>query len=200
MQVQSLGLSGRSPGERNGNPVLYCCLGNPMDRGTSPWGCKRVGHDLATKQQQSRYQMSLLLQVRSNSMTKTDTLRLKRKMVVYILGKFYPAVSIEIHSALKLGILGTKNLFLLFVCFCYSPQGSLWVLLPFSLECSGFCHWCYWYCLPKSNSGHCLIIKVELQPFVNSPFFHLYKLKKTKQKSVSGGAKTARSFDVVNIK
>ena len=24
---------GRSPGEENGNPLLYCCLGNPMDRG-----------------------------------------------------------------------------------------------------------------------------------------------------------------------
>ena len=25
--------SGRSPGEGNGNPLWYCCLGNPMDRG-----------------------------------------------------------------------------------------------------------------------------------------------------------------------
>ena len=25
--------SGRSPGEGNGNPLQYCCLGNPMDRG-----------------------------------------------------------------------------------------------------------------------------------------------------------------------
>ena len=25
--------SGRSPGERNGNPLHYPCLGNPMDRG-----------------------------------------------------------------------------------------------------------------------------------------------------------------------
>ena len=25
--------SGRSPGERNGNPLQYCCLGNPMDKG-----------------------------------------------------------------------------------------------------------------------------------------------------------------------
>lgn len=33
-----------------------------------------------------------------------------------------------------------------------------------------------------------LIIKVELQPFVYSSFFHLYKLRKAKQKSVSGGA------------
>ena len=24
---------GRSPGEENGNPVQYSCLGNPMDRG-----------------------------------------------------------------------------------------------------------------------------------------------------------------------
>ena len=25
--------SGRSPGEGNGNPLLYSCLGNPTDRG-----------------------------------------------------------------------------------------------------------------------------------------------------------------------
>ena len=24
--------SGRTPGEGNGNPFQYCCLGNPMDR------------------------------------------------------------------------------------------------------------------------------------------------------------------------
>ena len=40
--------SGRSPGERNGHPLQYSCLGNPMARGawgaTSPWG-QRVGHD-----------------------------------------------------------------------------------------------------------------------------------------------------------
>ena len=26
--------SGKSPGERNGNPFQYSCLENPMDRGT----------------------------------------------------------------------------------------------------------------------------------------------------------------------
>ena len=26
--------SGRSPGEGNGNPLQYSCLGNPMDGGT----------------------------------------------------------------------------------------------------------------------------------------------------------------------
>ena len=37
--------SGRSPGERNGNPLQYSCLRNPMDRGacwTSPGGCKEL--------------------------------------------------------------------------------------------------------------------------------------------------------------
>ena len=33
---------GRSPGEGNGNPLQYSCLGNPMDRGTwqATGGCK----------------------------------------------------------------------------------------------------------------------------------------------------------------
>ena len=33
---------GRSPGERNGNPLQYSCLENPMDRGYSPWGRKEL--------------------------------------------------------------------------------------------------------------------------------------------------------------
>ena len=49
--------SGRSPGGGNGNPLQHSCLGNAMDRragqGYSPWGCKRVRQDLATKQQQT---------------------------------------------------------------------------------------------------------------------------------------------------
>ena len=43
---------GRFPGEGNGNPSQYSCLGNSMDRGAL-WvivqGVTRVGHDLATK-------------------------------------------------------------------------------------------------------------------------------------------------------
>ena len=31
--IGSIPGSGRSPGERNGNPFQYYCLGNPMDRG-----------------------------------------------------------------------------------------------------------------------------------------------------------------------
>ena len=45
--------SGRFPGEGNGYPFQYSCLENLIDRrslmGYSPWGCKRVAHDLATK-------------------------------------------------------------------------------------------------------------------------------------------------------
>ena len=46
----------RSPGEGNSNPVQYSCLENPHGQkglvGYNPWGHKRVGHDLVTKQQQ----------------------------------------------------------------------------------------------------------------------------------------------------
>ena len=46
----------RSPGEENGNPFQYSCLGNPMDRGNL-WAIvhgvtKRVRHYLVTKQKQ----------------------------------------------------------------------------------------------------------------------------------------------------
>ena len=42
---------GKSPGEGNGNPLQYVCLGNRMEKklvGCSSWGHKRVEHDLAT--------------------------------------------------------------------------------------------------------------------------------------------------------
>ena len=55
--------SGRSPGEGNGNPLQYSCLGNPRDRGA--WwaivhGVKKSRHSLATKQQ---YQPDVRLQL-----------------------------------------------------------------------------------------------------------------------------------------
>ena len=37
------GIQERSPGEGNGNPLQYSCLGNPMDRGT--W--QAIGHGVA---------------------------------------------------------------------------------------------------------------------------------------------------------
>ena len=45
--------SGRSPGEENGNPLQYSCLGNPREPGRQQsMGSKRIRQDLATKQQQ----------------------------------------------------------------------------------------------------------------------------------------------------
>ena len=44
--------SGRSLGEGNGNPLQYCCLKNPIDRGAwwaTVHGVARVGHYLVTK-------------------------------------------------------------------------------------------------------------------------------------------------------
>ena len=47
---------GRYPGEGNGNPLQYS--GKPHGQRSlvsySPWGCKRVGHNLVTKQQQQQ--------------------------------------------------------------------------------------------------------------------------------------------------
>ena len=57
MQVRFL--VGKIPGGGNGNPLQYSGLGNPMDRGAW-WAtvhrvhCKRVRHDLVTKQQQQQ--------------------------------------------------------------------------------------------------------------------------------------------------
>ena len=39
-----LGL-GRSPGEGNGNPLQYSCLGNPMDPGLESMGSQKIGHN-----------------------------------------------------------------------------------------------------------------------------------------------------------
>ena len=52
---------GRSPGEGNGSPLQYSCLGNPMDR--EAWratvhGVSRVGHNLVTKQERNNVQCS----------------------------------------------------------------------------------------------------------------------------------------------
>ena len=54
--VDSIPLSGRSPGEGSGNQLQYFCLGNPIDRGAwqaAARGVARVENDLATKQQVS---------------------------------------------------------------------------------------------------------------------------------------------------
>ena len=56
MDTGSIPGSERSPGVGSGNILQDTFLGNSMDRGIwrgySPWGRKRVGQDLAAKQQQ----------------------------------------------------------------------------------------------------------------------------------------------------
>ena len=44
---------GRSTGERNGNPLQYYCLGNPMDRGA----CWAIVHGVA-KELDTTYQLN----------------------------------------------------------------------------------------------------------------------------------------------
>ena len=47
--------SGKSPGEGNGNPLLYSCLGILLTEepgGPQSMGLHRIRHDLVTKQQQ----------------------------------------------------------------------------------------------------------------------------------------------------
>ena len=46
--------SRRSPGEENSNLLQYSCLGPRGLVGYSPWGHKRVGRDLETKEQQTK--------------------------------------------------------------------------------------------------------------------------------------------------
>ena len=52
----------KSPGGGNGNPLSYAWLENPMDRGAwqaTVWGCKRLGHNLASKQQLNNTDMNI---------------------------------------------------------------------------------------------------------------------------------------------
>ena len=61
---------GRSPGEGNGNPLQYSCLGNPMVRrnleGPIHGVSKRTGHELANKQEQQPCEITDTLSVFPN--------------------------------------------------------------------------------------------------------------------------------------
>ena len=56
--VGSVPRLGRSPGERNGNPLQYSCLENPMDRGA--W--QATVHRVAKSQTQLKLSIALDLQ------------------------------------------------------------------------------------------------------------------------------------------
>ena len=60
-----LGL-GRCPGEANGNPLQYSCLGNAMESGAwraAGHGVARVGHDLVTQHHHHRQTQGFLFLV-----------------------------------------------------------------------------------------------------------------------------------------
>ena len=46
---------GKSPGERNGNPLQYSCLGNPMDRGAWWATVRGVAQESDTTEQLSTH-------------------------------------------------------------------------------------------------------------------------------------------------
>ena len=55
---------GRTPGEGNGNPLQYSCLGNPMDR--EAWcdtvqDVTRAGHNLGSKQKQQLHNLGKVI-------------------------------------------------------------------------------------------------------------------------------------------
>ena len=52
----------RFPGEGNGNPLQYSCLGNPMDRGA--WRAHKSWQDLVTEQQQQPWLDGVIRELR----------------------------------------------------------------------------------------------------------------------------------------
>ena len=71
----SISESGGFPGEGNGSPLQYSCLGNPMYRETW-WATvhklQRIGHDSGTKQQQQNYVLDICLFVHTHTHTQSD--------------------------------------------------------------------------------------------------------------------------------
>ena len=53
--------SGRSPGQRNGNPLQYSCLGNPVDRGAEGPTVPGVTKDSDMTEQLNNSEHDLLL-------------------------------------------------------------------------------------------------------------------------------------------
>ena len=53
--------SGRSPGQRNGNPLQYSCLGNPVDRGAEGATVPGVTKDSDMTEQLNNSEHDLLL-------------------------------------------------------------------------------------------------------------------------------------------
>ena len=57
--VDSISGSGRSSGGGHGNPLQYCCLGNPMDRGT--WRARALRVELDMTEVRAKFRFSYLI-------------------------------------------------------------------------------------------------------------------------------------------
>ena len=86
----------RSLGEGNGNPLQYLCLENSIDRESlvvyTPWGHKRVRHNLVTEQQQNLDHCNLDLVFQLNTCFTLYFLKVQEKAnesPKYVLRKVY---------------------------------------------------------------------------------------------------------------
>ena len=81
-------------GEGNSNSLQYSCLGNPTDTGawlSTDYGVARVGHELATKQEQWQY-LGIFIEVEKLTYTDPYTLRRSNQS---ILKEISPGISLE---------------------------------------------------------------------------------------------------------
>ena len=96
---------GRSPGERNSNPLQYSCLRNLMDRGYNPWG-RRVRHDWATKQQSSVYNPMAVIKILSCLLDLYSVL-----LLIHSVRNYWALTSSQAHSdcCLSVGKMWTSH-------------------------------------------------------------------------------------------
>ena len=124
--------SGRSSGEGNDNPLQYSCLGNSADRGAwratvhgVPW--KKVGHDLATKQQQMNQNDNIGFYVYLSSYLCWCLSLLMASSYYLMCLRSAPRASFNIYGRAT----GSEFSQLLFTCVRDQMTGSrTWVMFP----------------------------------------------------------------------
>ena len=124
---------GKVPWRRKWHPLQYSCLGDPMQGdlgkpsqgslvGYSPWSLKRVGHDLASKQQQHPYIIFITANI-GNWENNGSQSACILKIFTYFNIRYFKVKFININSDLKLIVV---NMFSKILIFFWKPK---------------FCHW-----------------------------------------------------------